>query len=396
MELHLHEEPQGIAGGCSAGSRTKSRQHQKIVVEPTAHQQTVYNRIRDELDRQQCHSHSQPLLKPPSSKAVPIPRARSSSRARASVSPSPVAEAPTQTFPEPSEPGKRPRGRRGGPLSAETRLRTAVKRSLGLVCNTCKARKCHCYDLSKLEDAYLASRKATALMPRPALENSRRIRSLSQSTTNDYLPYLAPEGGVPIPHELADSDLDEPLNSPQTPVSRLDVHRFASEFNVDSVRTGYGTLSASNTSYYNPGLGPMTAFEAISQPFAIGIEVLPCYSGRWRCEFPAHPNATSASAASVGCGWSGPLAELEHHWRSEHHAYRDPIISCHCLRCEAIQMVDQPPEQCESQNCSLLPGQWKRCMFGHTLVESTIASTPALTTGDSESAYSFDRLSPYG
>lgn len=142
MELHLNDEPQGIARGYSTGSRTKSRQHQKIVVEPTAHQQTVYNRIRDELDRQQCQSHSQSLLKPPNPKAVPIPRARSSdSRARGSVSPSPVAEAPTQTFPDPSEPGKRPRGRRGGPLTAETRLKTAVKRTLGLVCPSCKSRK---------------------------------------------------------------------------------------------------------------------------------------------------------------------------------------------------------------------------------------------------------------
>lgn len=141
METHLNEEPQGIARGHSTGSRARSRQGPRIVFEPTAHQQTVYNRIRDELDRQQCHSHSQSLLKPPNPKAVPIPRARSSSRARGSVSPSPVAEAPSQTFPESSEPGKRPRGRRGGPLSAETRLRTAVKRSLGLVCPTCKTRK---------------------------------------------------------------------------------------------------------------------------------------------------------------------------------------------------------------------------------------------------------------
>ncbi|KAK7974233.1 hypothetical protein PG989_016081 [Apiospora arundinis] len=320
-----------------------------------------------------------------------------SSRARGSVSPSPVAEAPSQTFPESSEPGKRPRGRRGGPLSAETRLRTAVKRSLGLVCPTCKTRKvtCLCYDLSKLEEAYLASQRSSTLLPRPALENSHRVRSLSQSTTNDYLPWLAPERGEPTPpHELADSDLDEPLNSPQAPVPRLDVHRFATEFNVDSVRTGFGTLSTSNTSYYNPGLGPITPFESIPQPFAIGTETQPCYSGRWRCEFPVQPNATSPTT-QASCCWSGPLAELEQHWRCEHHAYRDSIISCHCLQCGNIQMVEEPPDRCESQACSSLPRLWKRCMFGHTLVESTIASTPALTTGDSESVYSFDRVSPY-
>ncbi|KAK7946478.1 uncharacterized protein PG986_010799 [Apiospora aurea] len=256
--------------------------------------------------------------------------------------------------------------------------------------------KCHCYDLSKFEEAYQATQRSTALLSRPSLEASHRIRSLSQSTANDYLPYLASEGGVPTPHELADSDLDEPLNSPQAPVTRLDVHRFATEFNVDSVRTGFGTLSTSNTGYYNPGLGSLTPIETNSQPFAIGSQEPSCFSKHWRCEFPAQPNASSAPTVAVGCQWMGPLEELEQHWRSEHHAYRDAIISCHCLRCGAIQMVEQPPSRCESPSClSSVIQQWKRCIFGHTLVESTIASTPALTTGDSESVYSFDRISHY-
>ncbi|KAK8067846.1 hypothetical protein PG996_006958 [Apiospora saccharicola] len=257
-----------------------------------------------------------------------------------------------------------------------------------------KSAQCHCYDLSKLEEGYQACQRSTSLLPRSALEISHRIRSLSQSTTNDYLPFLpAPEGGVPTPHELADSDLsDEPLNSPQAPVTRLDVHRFATEFNVDSVRTGLGTLSTSNTGYYNPGLGSLTPIETNSQPFAIGSQVLSCFSEQWRCEFSAQPNASSPSAVSVACQWMGSLEELEQHWRSDHHAYRDAIISCHCMRCGAIQMVDQPPGRCESPNCVSLPARWKRCIYGHTLVESTIASTPALTTGDSESVYSFDRV----
>ncbi|KAK7916991.1 hypothetical protein PG985_010599 [Apiospora marii] len=252
---------------------------------------------------------------------------------------------------------------------------------------------CHCFDLSKLEEGYQATQRSTSLLQRPALEGSHRIRSLSQSTTNDYLSFLAPEGGVPTPHELADSDLsDEPLNSSQAPVTRLDVHRFATEFNVDSVRTGLGTLSTSNTGSYNPGLGLLTPIETNSQPFAIGSQVLPCFPEQWRCEFPAQPNVGSSSAVSVACQWSGSLEELEQHWRSDHHAYRDAIISCHCMRCGSIQMVDTPPGWCESPSCVSLPARWKRCIFGHTLVESTIASTPALTTGDSESVYSFDRV----
>lgn len=128
-------------------SRINGQEHSKIPVEPTPETQAIYNQIRDGEARhfkQHClqqHVASEDHLRPPDPTA---PRSiTNESHLSGSLSPVSATDAPEHTsVPEVTlKSGKRPRGRRAGPLAAEKRFKTAIKRKLGLVCDHCKQKK---------------------------------------------------------------------------------------------------------------------------------------------------------------------------------------------------------------------------------------------------------------
>lgn len=134
-------------------SRNSGPEPPGILVEPTPETQAIYNQIREDealQKKQHClqqHVSSQDRLQLPHNRATQMSRSvTSESYISGSLSPgsttgvSDPISPPTVEVPPPCG-AKRPRGRRHGPLGAEKRTRTAIKRKLGLVCDHCKRKK---------------------------------------------------------------------------------------------------------------------------------------------------------------------------------------------------------------------------------------------------------------
>lgn len=146
-------------------SRTHAQDPPRIIVEPSLETQAIYNQIREDEARHhkqhrlQQHVSSEDRLHPPDPRAPAMARSvTNESHISESLSPISTTDLPD----DPSLPavalsptsGKRPRGRRAGPLKAETRYKTAIKRKLGLVCDRCKVKKVVVCDLSSTTVAF--------------------------------------------------------------------------------------------------------------------------------------------------------------------------------------------------------------------------------------------------
>jgi hypothetical protein len=134
-------------------SRCHGQRPPKILVDPSPETQAIYNQNREheaQHYKQRClqqHVISQDHLRPPNPRAPPMARSvtNESHISGSSLSPASLPDIPDHvTVPvtdASSSTGRRPRGRRAGPLGAEKRFKTAIKRKLGLVCEVCKKKK---------------------------------------------------------------------------------------------------------------------------------------------------------------------------------------------------------------------------------------------------------------
>lgn len=406
-------------------SPTTSRVHRtpnRIVFDPTPNQQLLYNRIREEEDRhalQHANQQVTDLLRPPSRATAMSRNGSLTGEGRATNLSQPPGstslELPGSTAVEAAdataEPGTRPRGRRKQPLKMEARFKTAIKRSLRLVCPECKQRKitCHCYDLSRLEEAYQNMRQRTTSNS-PSSRNSRQqmpaintqprltIQTRANIPANDLLGLSTTNGSnIATPSEM-NYDLDEMNNeSGEAPSARHHVRDIVSQFTgVDTIPTS-GVVTTTPAGPYNPGLVTTGALQVDPKPFPIGSELLG-QSGLWKCEFSNQVVSLPNSVPNISvdylddCPWTGSFQGLEAHFRASHHAFQDPIYSCVCMSCDATTFGPSPPDQCIQPDCSPYGGgSWKRWYYGHMLVESIAPSTPGLTqSGESESGFSFD------
>ena len=135
----------------SQNQSTTSRGNSKQLVAANAHNQAIYNQIREEQKRLNLHSHVESqqagdnrLLRPPD--APPMSRsATNESYASSNYSGSEDlhATSPTQgpATSGANNSGRRSRGRRKRPLLPETRFITAVKRKLKLTCQSHREKK---------------------------------------------------------------------------------------------------------------------------------------------------------------------------------------------------------------------------------------------------------------
>ncbi|KAI0153840.1 hypothetical protein BJ166DRAFT_368334 [Pestalotiopsis sp. NC0098] len=357
----------------------------KIPVDASLENQTIYNQIREDEERHHLQQHvaAEDRLRPTDPRAPPMARSvtNESQISAHSLSPASTTDVPDYNIPTievPPTAKRRPRGRRAGPLCAEKRFKTAIKRKLGLVCERCKQKKVVCdhYDLSKLEEAYQAGRSKTQTAP----------LKLSPAST-DYLGLedsRAPTPSFPGTEDLA-SDLKGLSTQPHN--RQEDIYRYINSFSVSDVsfgnRSARDPFSQTFDQSYSPGLsssGPPSLIVPAA-PFPVGSE-MPGYPTRWRCDhrrpgFDLYPQEDA-------CSWTGPLQELEAHFSSEHFAFQGTEYWCHCMTCSSLTYGWNPPKQCtESRCCGQL---WKRCLYGTT----SAGTAPIAQSVESESVFSFD------
>lgn len=359
----------------TSGARTAARRIKpKIIVEPTPERQIIYNRVRGEFERQQ---HDDQWLHLPTHQSIHM--SRSSSSASTSLT---EAERRDQL--------PRPRRRRHGPLNSDTRLRTALRRSLKLVCNDCRSRKvvCDCYDTSRLEEAYTASRGPTASRGLSSAASEQRCSSSAASEQRWYRAKELefPSDGVDniMPEDIANSDWGESSSPWQS------AKEYASQFNAQTLL--FGPIPAKATPYKSLSAPPLNIETGLSAyGFAVGSEVAEDPAGRWRCEF---------SSNSDTCLWTGPLDELNQHWRTSHHPIRQEEPWSECTNCCRLRMGWDKPYLCLDELCSPTGATWKRWLYGRRAVgspmsrvrseDSEASLVPSLTysgVSDSEPSY---------
>ncbi|KAF7531427.1 hypothetical protein G7054_g8886 [Neopestalotiopsis clavispora] len=323
----------------------------KILVEPTPEKQSHYNHIRDEEERNQKnprddeerhqrdrhlqqHIIAQNRLSPSNLMAPPMARSITGESQISTTSLSPGSTAETQEYHNPateasSATGRRPRGRRGGPLKHDKRFKTAIKRKLGYVCDRCKVKKVSCdhYDFSKYEEAYQAQRNAT--------------RAESQRLGPAVPDLFGLEGGpAPTPSIPKVEDLASDLNGYPTQTHNRQEHidhlgNFVDTFNLSNVNfnnhnTMTNTYASTFDQSYSPGLtssGPSSEItSSVDGPIPIGSEIFISPS-TWKCE---HKGLGLNVGSSLNvympenpCSWTGSKEELQQHFALQHSAFLD-------------------------------------------------------------------------
>ncbi|ETS84791.1 hypothetical protein PFICI_02816 [Pestalotiopsis fici W106-1] len=368
---------------------------EKIPVEASPKNQSIYNSIRDDEERHQKQRHLQQhviaedFLCPPDTLAPPMARSitNDSQISASSLSPASMTEPQECNIPviEVSPTTKRrPRGRRAGPLGAEKRYKTAIKRKLGLVCDRCKQKKVVCdhYDLSKLEEAYQAHRSATQTEPQKLSPAATDLFGLENSR-------------APTPNFPAEEDIANDLNGlPAQPHNRqADLYNYISSFSVDNVSFSNNNIRSTYTTTfdqsYSPGLpssGPPSQIVSLQTPVPVGSEI-PAFPSRWKCEYKS--SGLDFCPPEDACSWTGPLQELEAHFVAEHFVFQGPEYWCECTICGTLAFGWNSPKQC-SESC--YGRSWRRCLYG-----TTSATTATLTQSvESESVFSYDARSPFG
>ncbi|KAI0838075.1 hypothetical protein F5Y06DRAFT_60935 [Hypoxylon sp. FL0890] len=375
------------------------RNAHRIIVEPTPENQRIYNDIRQTHERLQLQTHvasQQNLLPPPSAPSVSTVQ-----------SPTDELETPhtLDVATQDTDPPRRQRGRRRGPLEATTRLHTALKRKLKLACPRHRAKKttCDCHDFSKLEEGYHSSP-----LPRP----STRGRSHDQTEPPSLTPIeralnretFGAVGGAITPSDQEDTS-NELINlqpsAEDNQSVRSDVRQILTRFDTNSMHLDREMLQTRGQTYH-----PGNDIEAQSprgyapdEFLEIGSQML-IWSNRWHCEYKGSPE-TASETSSEPCSWSGPFKDLSEHYRTEHQPFYDasPRFWFVCSRCNAkVQApddVESPLSQfrCSTEHC---PGPWAKWYYGSTRGESIAGSAVGLTQSDeSEAGFSWN-LQPDG
>ncbi|OTA95437.1 hypothetical protein M434DRAFT_209576 [Hypoxylon sp. CO27-5] len=369
------------------------RNTHRIIVEPTPENQRIYNEIRQTHERLHLQTHvaSQQNLLPPQS----APSVSTVYSPTYELDTPPTLDASTQD----TDPPKRPRGRRRGPLEATTRLHTALKRKLRLACPRHRAKKttCDCHDFSKLEEGYHSSP-----LPRPS------SRGISHDQTD--FPSLTPiertlnrETFGAVGGAITPSDQEDPneLITLQPSIEdnesvRSDVRQILTRFDTDSVHLDREMLQAPGQTYH-PGndIGSPSPRSHVPDEFLeIGSQMMGL-PNRWHCEYKGLPDAVSETS-SEPCSWSGPFRDLSSHYRTEHHPFYDvfPCFWFVCRYCDTkVQALDDlesssSPFRCSKERC---PGSLEKRYYGSTREESVVGSAVTLTQSDeSEAGYSWN------
>ncbi|KAI2619699.1 hypothetical protein GGR54DRAFT_640023 [Hypoxylon sp. NC1633] len=374
-----------------------SRDSNRIIVQPTDEYQKVYNEIRQTYERQHLQTHiaSQKSLLPPS--AAPS----------VSTVHSPVDDLGTpfshDTTAQDPDQQKRPRGRRKGPLEAQTRLNTAVKRKLKLTCQPHRAKKitCDCHDFSKLEENYLKSQRSPSSSGRRSHDGSDTPPLTSVERTLNRETFGAGGGALEsldqdaTPNDLA--DILEPSSTSYGGVVRLNVQRIVNEFDTDSVHLEETMLQATGQPYH-PGsndIGQPSGGDVQDDLLEIGSQNRD-YPIRWHCEYKGTGDVMSETSSET-CSWTGPIAQLRCHFRTTHHPFQDasPRFRLLCTICGAKALAQDDgelplsPFHCTRESCS--GSSCQRWYYGSTREVSRPESVAALTqSSESEAGFSWN------
>ncbi|KAI1141019.1 hypothetical protein F5Y05DRAFT_296185 [Hypoxylon sp. FL0543] len=389
---HRASRPPFVPTQPSRGHELRSTH--RIIVEPTPENQKIYNEIRQTHERLQLQTHvasQQNLLPPPSAPSVSTVH-----------SPTDELETPTtlDIATQDTEPPRRQRGRRRGPLEATTRLHTALKRKLKLACPHHRIKKttCDCHDFSKLEEGYHSSP-----LPRPSSRggshDQAEFPSLTPIERTLNSETFGAVGGAITPSDQEDTsneliNLQPSVEDSQSVRSR--VRQILTGFDANSVHLDREMLQARGQTYH-PGndIGAQSPRGYTSDEFLeIGSQML-IWSNRWHCGYKSSPE-TASETSSEHCSWSGPFKDLSRHYRTEHHPFYDasPRFWFVCRGCNAKVKAPDDAEspltriRCGRERCQ---GPWEKWYYGSTREESIAGSAIGLTQSDeSEAGFSWN------
>ncbi|XXH05789.1 hypothetical protein Hte_012227 [Hypoxylon texense] len=382
-----------------------SRSAPRIIVEPTPENQQIYNEIRQTHERLRLQTHlaSQQNLQP------------SSAAPSISTAHSPIDEPVTSSTQDPTsqdiDNARRPRGRRKGPLQAETRLKTAVKRKLKLACPHHRVKKitCDCHDFSKLEEGFHSfqqQQQQQQSTSRRRSHDSNAISPLTPSGRTFNNGEMLGIGGAAMDPEPFSIELDilQPTADDQENVVRSDVQRIVSEFDSDTVRLTSTMLQAPGQTYH-PGndndMGTPSPRDYTEDDYLEIGSQNQNYPNRWHCRYKGDVDSLLESTSQM-CTWSGSMRGLQSHFWRVHHPFQaaTPCFWHVCTRCGAkVQPQNDlgpplSPLQCVTPDC--LASSFERWYFGSTRSESVADSVPGLTQStESEAGFSCF-LSPDG
>ncbi|KAI1392198.1 uncharacterized protein F4822DRAFT_118995 [Hypoxylon trugodes] len=366
----------------------------RIIVEPTAENQRIYNEIRQthERTRLQTHVASQQNL-------LPNPAAPSVSTAHSPID-DPETPSTQDLTAQERERHRKPRGRRRGPLKDNTRLNTALKRKLKLACPHHRAKKitCDCHDFSKLEENYRSSlipqsssrgisHERSEIMPHMSSE-----QELNRETFGTGGAATGPPDQDPTSNDFIDLS---PLMSDHEDIIRFDVQQIVSRFNSDAIYLDETMLQGPGQTYH-PG-NDMTG----QSPNHVNGEFLEIgsqrhdYPNRWQCEYKGSVDTMSDTSSERSCCcWTGPFDQLSDHFRTKHHTYHDmsPRFWFVCTLCHAKAKAPDDLERpaldfdfrCTRESCS---GSYQRWYYGSTRDESVLGS---VVVTESEAGYSWN------
>ncbi|KAL7621211.1 hypothetical protein AAE478_008528 [Parahypoxylon ruwenzoriense] len=367
----------------------------RIIVEPTPDKQNAYNEIRQAHERSSLQAHVASQQTPRHSSAAPSVISTAHSHADDLGTPTSHDTAPKCT-----DGSKKPRGRRKGPLDAETRLRTAVKRRLKLACPHHRVKKttCDCHDFVRLEEGY------QTLLQQSVNRSPRDRHDVPPLTPTERASNLQTFGAGGA--AMASPDIDTTLNdvndilySPngdREDVVRPNVRDIVSGFDPTSPHLD-GALLHAPVQLYLPGnvIGTPQSPRGHTQNELLEIgSQMRDFPLRWHCEYKGGVDSASVASSEV-CSWTGPIRQLSDHFRAEHHPFQDasPPLWLVCTACGAkTQCTLESPissSPCVGRGCSSTSIQ--RWYYGSMRAESVEGSVLALTqSSESEAGFSWN------
>ncbi|KAI5867708.1 hypothetical protein GGS23DRAFT_190514 [Durotheca rogersii] len=379
----------------------KTSEPHSIVVEPTPENQKAYNEIRRAHERASLQTHlaSQQSLRLPST-------APSVASAAPSHSDEPGGPCAHEAMATGTNRSKKPRGKRKGPLEAQTRLRTAVKRKLKLACPHHRAKKttCDCHDFSLLEKGYEATfHQLSAIRDRPRFPSDVTQRALMEPTLNQETFGIG-GGAVAPPHIDTTAndfgDMSRSLGDDCEGVVRPSLRNMLTRFNLDSPHFSSDILHPPVQPYY-PGnnLGSSQSPESYTQYGLLEIgSQMQQYPLRWQCEYKG-PVDSASETSPTGCSWTGPIWELPHHFRAKHCQFdaASPPVRVVCEICGAQTQCESDLStsfSCDNTGCSSTSA--RRWYYGSTGAESVTESVPTFTQSSESEAGNSRNVRPEG
>ncbi|KAI0542690.1 hypothetical protein GGR58DRAFT_167097 [Xylaria digitata] len=362
-----------------------------IMIEPTQEYQRFWNQTRREMDRQRLEFHvTENNLEPP--QAEPMSRSTTSD-SHPSLSPSTVCSHVGDSItplssPDPASEGVRSRptrGRRRGPLELETRTKTAFKRKFKLTCARHRAKRvtCNCHDFSKLEDGYQRSLAAEAQKAKAS--RSQPVRSLvdhgtfgaggagaTAPTTPHYKSFHLSD--LPIGHEFPHQ-----VNASLLPALELDIHSAAS---VNAI-----VSAPREETFFLAPPAPVSASVPVPMQNSIIIGRSTLFRNRWECEYKFSTKETGSRGSTGSCSWTGPLQDLEAHFKTAHHPFEQPLLPhwTTCEECDAT--IPEWGGRACSENSKCRPDSSKKLLYGD-LPRQPKPSPPILTVSQASGSRS--------